>query len=135
MYTIGVLECSNDIVFILGGRTSQGIEIEKEGIGWPYSQILPDRSSMCAENLELETVWRPEYDSPPSLTYTHQYVPIPYRPRGVVIVSIEIKYVEKDIIWEYVDSCCASVALVCNINIKSVFAIVPRDAERHTLSV
>ncbi|KAN0138716.1 hypothetical protein V8E53_003704 [Lactarius tabidus] len=48
-YTIGVLKCSNDVFFI----SKSDLHTE----GWPDTQMLLDRSSVCAANLEIETVW------------------------------------------------------------------------------
>jgi hypothetical protein len=57
-YTIAVLEGSNNIVFIVRCNAAPGIAILNiDGKGWPDTQILPDRSSACEENLDLETVW------------------------------------------------------------------------------
>jgi hypothetical protein len=71
-YTIGVLECGNDIVFI-NGFNLPGIDrsiSNNDRKVWPDIQILPDRSSVCAENLEIETErWR-KYDLSPPLART-----------------------------------------------------------------
>jgi len=57
-YVIAVLKCSNDVVFIVGCNAAPGIAIiNNDRKGWPDAQILPDRGSVCAENLEIETVW------------------------------------------------------------------------------
>ena len=51
-----MLKYCNDIAFIIGRKVARGIEIKNDGKDWPDIEILPDRSSACAENLELETV-------------------------------------------------------------------------------
>ncbi len=43
-----------------------------------------------------------------------RYVPFPYKVTDVVVIlSIEIEYFEKDIVWENADCCCESVTLAC----------------------
>ena len=57
-YATGVSECSDDIVFIVRCSAAPRIVvIDNDREGWPDSQILPDRSSMRTENLEIETMW------------------------------------------------------------------------------
>ena len=73
-YTIGVLQCSDDIVFIVrrNAELGIGIVINNYREGWPDTEILPDRTSICAENPEIETVWRRKYELSPSLAYMNQ---------------------------------------------------------------
>ena len=96
-YTIGVLKCSNDIVFF-ACRTifeQKGGAINSNGKVWPDTEARPDRSSGCTENLEIEMVWRFKYDLSPCSTYVCQDVPFPYSAMSIVVIaSIEIKYVK-----------------------------------------
>ena len=56
-YTIGVLKCSNDIVLVVRCNNIGTVIINSDRKGWPDTEVLPDRSSRCAENSEIETVW------------------------------------------------------------------------------
>lgn len=62
-YVTGMLESSNDIVLIGGPKFMEmsiyiPISIYHENKkGWPDIQALPDRSAICAENLEIEMEW------------------------------------------------------------------------------
>ena len=58
---LGVLECSNDIVFIGRSKVMETSIFIPTSIcyndrkGWPDIQTLPVRSAVCAENSEIET--------------------------------------------------------------------------------
>jgi len=53
-----MLECSNDIVFIFKPNAKLFMAIiNNDRKGWPDIQIPLDRSSVCNEKLEIETVW------------------------------------------------------------------------------
>src|SRR6266702_6361298 len=114
-YTIGVLECSNDIVFIVRCIAHPGRAMfNDDSKVWPDNKILPDRSSPGAENLEIETVWRSKDSSPPPLAYVHEGVPFPYRENGVLeSLLTHIKYFKQDIVWVHAYCRCMSVTLAC----------------------
>jgi len=57
-YTIGVLECSKDIILIVKRNgLANAIVVNDDRKGWPAIQIFPDRSPICATKLETETEW------------------------------------------------------------------------------
>ena len=57
-HTIGVPKCSNDVVYPYWFEASPPIGVvNKDGKRWPDTEILPDRRFVCAEDLEIETVW------------------------------------------------------------------------------
>lgn len=55
---MALLKCSNGIVFIIRrDYDAQGIAVyNNDRKGWPVTKILPDRSPICAEKSEIETV-------------------------------------------------------------------------------
>jgi hypothetical protein len=69
------LERSDHVVFVIRRHAGPGIGatiVDNDREGWQYTQILLDRSSMCAERLQTETVWQHKYDLSPSLANMHQ---------------------------------------------------------------
>lgn len=56
-------ECSDDITLVVRSEALT-IEVPRWGVvdvnrkGRPAAQVLPDRRSVCADELEVETAWR-----------------------------------------------------------------------------
>ena len=62
-YTIGMAECSDDITLVVRSKAltvkvSRGGVVDVNRKCRPAAQILPDRRSVCADELEVETAWR-----------------------------------------------------------------------------
>jgi len=62
VYTIGVPECSNDIVFVVWSNAVATLVrideiVDNDRVGRPVTQILPDRCSVSAEKFQIETAW------------------------------------------------------------------------------
>ena len=98
--------------------TSKSIHIvsDNDRKVWPDIQTLPDRTAVCAENLEIEAEWRRKGDMSPPSAHTHQYVPLPYYiGMPTKIQSPEVKYFEQDIVWKHIDRCCMSIMLACAV--------------------
>jgi hypothetical protein len=53
-YTIGCWSAAMTLSSQIGIIPSP---LYKDRKGWPDAEILPDRSSVCAEDLEIETAW------------------------------------------------------------------------------
>lgn len=57
-HAIDLLKCSNDVAYPFRPRVSLRIDVfNNNGQGWPDKEIIFDRSFLCAEDLEIETVW------------------------------------------------------------------------------
>jgi len=55
-----VLECGDDIVFVMRSRVLAVPEseiVDDDWELWPASQVLPDRRSVRAEERQIETAW------------------------------------------------------------------------------
>jgi hypothetical protein len=79
-HSMTLLECSKNVIF---GVRSEWLLIvfaivDDERKGGPAIQALPDRCSICAEKLEVETGMRCKNDLPPSSTDMYESVPLPY---------------------------------------------------------
>jgi len=79
--------------------------IDNDGERRPITETISHRCSMLAEESEVQTARRREYDVSPSPADMHESMPCP---RAVIrvhdIQSIEVEYLEKSIIGERVDS-------------------------------
>jgi len=68
-YTIGVFKCGNDVVFTFCPKAADDMfVINSDGKCWPDMETLPNGSFVCAEDLDIETVWGFKYDLSPSST-------------------------------------------------------------------
>jgi len=56
-YTVGVLECSTETIFVMRSKSQATAILDDKREGWPETQVLPHRSSVCAEKLEVKTTW------------------------------------------------------------------------------
>jgi hypothetical protein len=93
VYTIGVLECSHDIIVDIRAITVKAV-VNEYREGQPEIEMFPEGCShvACATQLEVETAWRCEYDLLPSSTYMHQFDAFPW----LVIVFVDytgVKYI------------------------------------------
>ena len=101
VYTIGVLKCRQEIIFIFR------IEALATGVGnsdrqcWPATQKFLDINLACAAKMDTEAEWRVKDDLMPSLAYVYESDPFPEE----IVDSIGVKYFEQYIVWEHVDHC------------------------------
>ena len=135
----GMLESSNDIVLIGGPKFMEmsiyiPISIYHENKkGWPDIQALPDRSAICAENLEIEMEWWRKYDIAPPMADMHQDVPSPYckaMPSVVEVFKVfhpstNLKDLEKDIVWKHIDHYRILVMLACATKSQNLLQLPP----------
>ena len=77
VYTIGVLQCFQEIIFIF--RT----DALAMGVGnsdrkcWPATQKFLDINLICAAKMDTEAEWRVKDDLTPSLAYVYESDPFP----------------------------------------------------------
>ncbi len=66
MYTIDVLECSKDVIFIVRSKVKaiDGVMAQRTRVvnderkeEWPVNQILPDRCSVGTAKMQIKTAW------------------------------------------------------------------------------
>lgn len=64
VYTTSLLECSNNVIFstrsrvkTIDGAQKSGVVNGERGYDCPVNLILPDRSSVCATEMRIETAW------------------------------------------------------------------------------
>ena len=68
-----MFKCSNNIILV---PMSNALSVvDKDGKGWPGTQIFPDRSSWFVAKLDTKTVWWCKHNLSPSLVDVHQYLP------------------------------------------------------------
>lgn len=111
-YAIGVPQCSDDITLVVRGEALT-VEVTRCGVvdvnrkGRPAAQILPDRRSVRADELEVETAWGRKYDLTPSAAYVCQSMPFQYRtdevPSRTALRATQVKYFQQDFVRQRAD--------------------------------
>ena len=107
-YTIGVLKCCQDIIFIgtVGALVTSVVNSDRKF--WPAAQKFLDIDPSGAVKIDREAEWRGKGELTPSSAYVRESVPVPCAVMESMSPgkdSIGIEYLEQYIVGEHVDHC------------------------------